>query len=151
MSRSIINSRRALKGQCYVRSRKSWVGEGLDPATKSLLRLCIYNELLFSHVTITVQTKVYKSNCNQCEGNAACIKQDSFRMRTIPKKLFLCQQCNKTLCSNCEATFCVVKLVEFLGDVRKAEKSPNVLKMLNALVVLNSSDHDVARALVNFH
>ncbi|KAL3982310.1 hypothetical protein ACH3XW_46670 [Acanthocheilonema viteae] len=152
MSRNTIRSKKALKGQCYVRSKKSWIDEGLDPPTKELLRLCIYNELIFSHVTITVQTKIYKSTCNQCEENAAYITHvNGYRIKTVPKKLFLCQQCNKALCSNCEATFCIVKLVEFLEDVYKAEKSPDVLKMLNALVVLNSSDHDVARTLVNIH
>ncbi|CAG9536036.1 unnamed protein product [Cercopithifilaria johnstoni] len=152
MSRSIIHSKKTLRGKCYVRSRKSWVGEGLDPPTKELLRLCIYNELLFSHVTITVQTKIYKATCDQCEENTAYITRvDGYHIRTAPKKLFLCQQCNKALCSNCEATFCVVKLIEFLEDVHRAEKSPDILKMLNTLVVLNSPDHDVARALVNIH
>lgn len=72
-------------------------------------------------------------------------------MKTVPKKLFLCQQCNKTLCSSCEASFCIPKLVEFLEDVREAEKSPDMLKKLCTLVALNSSDHDAARALVNIH
>lgn len=152
MSRSITKSKKALKGQCYIRSRKPWAGEGLDSSTKELLPLCIYNELLFSHVTITMQAKIYKSTCNQCKENAACciVPVNGSSMRT-GKKFFLCQQCNKTLCSNCETTFCVVKLVEFLEDVRKVEKSPDLLKMLNAIVVLNSSDHDVVRTLIHIH
>ncbi|VDK79973.1 unnamed protein product [Litomosoides sigmodontis] len=153
MSRSVTKSKKALKGQCYIRSKKFWAAEGLDPSTKELLPLCIYNELLFPHVTITMQAKIYKSTCDQCrEIAAACITAPLNGHRaTTPKKLFLCQQCNKALCSNCEATFCVVKLVEFLEDVRKVEKSPHILKMLNAIVILNSSDHDIARALVRIH
>ncbi|MCP9265923.1 BMA-PRKL-1, isoform h [Dirofilaria immitis] len=115
ISRSISCKKKAPKEHCYVRGRKFWIDDGLDLPTKELLRFCIYNELLFSHVTITVQTK----------------------------------RCNKTLCLNCEARFCVERLAEFLEDVRKAEKSPDVLKKLHDLVLLNSSVHDTVRVLVN--
>ncbi|KAK6110618.1 hypothetical protein QQG55_40440 [Brugia pahangi] len=151
MSRTTLCLKKALKEHCYVRRRKSWVGEDLDPPTKELFRLCIYNELLFSHVTITVQTEVYKSTCNLCENSSHIMSIGNCTMKTVPKKLFLCQQCNKTLCSSCEASFCIPKLVEFLEDVREAEKSPDMLKKLCTLVALNSSDHDAARALVNIH
>lgn len=152
MNRSNTHSKKALKGHCYIRSRKSWIGEGLDPPTKELLRFCIYNELLFSHATITVQTKIYKSTCDQCEEDAAHItRTGGYPIKTVPKKLFLCQQCNKALCTNCETSFCIAKLVEFLEDVREVEKSPDVLKKLYALVVLNSSDYDTTRALLNIH
>uniref|UniRef100_A0A1I7VII6 B box-type domain-containing protein n=1 Tax=Loa loa TaxID=7209 RepID=A0A1I7VII6_LOALO len=150
--RTTICSKKALKENCYVRRRKPWVGEGLDPPTKELFRLCIYNELIFSHVTITVQTKIYKSICNQCEENATHnMRTSGCLVRTVPEKLFLCQQCNKALCSNCEAKFCAAKLVEFLEDVHKAEKSPDMLMKLRSLVILNSSDHDAARALIDIH
>ncbi|KAM3726074.1 S-adenosylmethionine:tRNA ribosyltransferase-isomerase [Dirofilaria immitis] len=150
ISRSISCKKKAPKEHCYVRGRKFWIDDGLDLPTKELLRFCIYNELLFSHVTITVQTKVYKSTCNQCEENvASATRTNGYHSRNIPKKLFLCQRCNKTLCLNCEARFCVERLAEFLEDVRKAEKSPDVLKKLHDLVLLNSSVHDTVRVLVN--
>ncbi|VDO42089.1 unnamed protein product [Onchocerca flexuosa] len=68
----------------------------------------------------TAQTKIYRSICNQYEGNVARItRTDHYLVRTVPNKLFLCRQRNKVLCLNCEARFCVAKLVEFLEDVHK--------------------------------
>lgn len=121
-----------------------------DPEEKELLRLCTYEEMRFSHLSTTTPTKILKMPCKECEEDVGRIgRTGGCLVRRTPEKLFLCQQCSEPLCADCEKKVCTAKVLKFLQDVHKAERSPEMQQKLRAIVGANTFPYDGTWRLLN--
>ncbi|VDN07953.1 unnamed protein product, partial [Thelazia callipaeda] len=154
VKRYITVMKQAARNGRFMRYRRAWTEKEADAESAELFRLCVYTELLFNHVTVTTPMHNTKLTCAQCDEESLSYQarvnagRRSNILRIVPERLFFCQQCNMTLCSVCEAKCCVSKVSKYLDDVRKAEKSPKLLRKLKKLVKLNSSNNDVIQSLL---
>lgn len=148
--RHSVNSKKARKRNSSTRHAKFWLSQGSSLQETELLQLCTYHETQFSHLTTTVSTRIYRSSCKQCEEDVTRIaRTGGYRLKTIPQKFFLCQQCGESLCPKCETRCCVAKLIEFLDNVRRADQFPNVMEKLQTLMWNTSTQDTHAEESIN--